>query len=393
MKLFNRVGFSTPTIGTDNLAIGAAIRSATDGDYLTPAEAGAVDGDQSPYFIVDGHSFAQGLGTYSSTGPTLVRDPAERNWNGTTEAAGKLALSGNAVVFISPRAVDLVSLTDGDKGDIVVTDSGTIWNFDSSVVSAFARTFLDDADAATVRATLGLVIGSAVQAFSERLANFSISNVEIGNGHSRVICSNVIDNLLFFRGGTWNDGAGLYLYGSANLGAANEALLRGVNVKLQSVDGSVTYLNVSTSAVSVSNPGAWRTGLGLVIGTNVQAQNAALQDLATSNLLTSVKNRTTPRIVSGTSDTLVLADEGKRIETTNGSATTITVPENASVAFPVGTQIDLMQIGAGQVTVVGASGAVVINGTPGLKLRSQWSAATLIKRFTNTWVLVGDLSA
>lgn len=47
--------------------------------------------------------------------------------------------------------------------------------------------------------------------------------------------------------------------------------------------------------------------------------------------------------------------------------------------------------GAGQVTVGGAG--VTINATPGLKLRTQWSSATLIKRATDTWVAVGDLSA
>jgi hypothetical protein len=70
----------------------------------------------------------------------------------------------------------------------------------------------------------------------------------------------------------------------------------------------------------------------------------------------------------------------------------LTVPTNASVSgIAVGSQINLLQTGAGQVTVGGAG--VTINGTPGLKLRAQWSSATLIKRATDTWVIVGDLSA
>jgi hypothetical protein len=52
----------------------------------------------------------------------------------------------------------------------------------------------------------------------------------------------------------------------------------------------------------------------------------------------------------------------------------------------------VIQTGAGQTTVV-ATGGVTINGTPGLKLRAQWSGATLIKRATDTWALIGDLSA
>lgn len=90
--------------------------------------------------------------------------------------------------------------------------------------------------------------------------------------------------------------------------------------------------------------------------------------------------------------TLVLADRGKMIECTKGTANNVTVPLNSSVAYPTGTRIDVLQVGAGQVTIV-ATGGVTINGTPGLKLRAQWSACSLIKRATDTWVVVGDLSA
>jgi hypothetical protein len=95
---------------------------------------------------------------------------------------------------------------------------------------------------------------------------------------------------------------------------------------------------------------------------------------------------------TGTTYTVVLADAGKLVELNNASAITLTVPTNASVAYPTGTQINLLQTGAGQVTVAGTSG-VTVNATPGLKLRAQWSSATLIKRATDTWVLIGDLSA
>jgi hypothetical protein len=90
--------------------------------------------------------------------------------------------------------------------------------------------------------------------------------------------------------------------------------------------------------------------------------------------------------------TLVLSDASKLVEINSASANNLTVPLNSSVAFAVGTQISLLQVGAGQMTVV-ATGGVTINATPGLKLRAQWSSATLVKRATDTWVLVGDLSA
>jgi hypothetical protein len=88
----------------------------------------------------------------------------------------------------------------------------------------------------------------------------------------------------------------------------------------------------------------------------------------------------------------VTSDVNKLVELNNAAAITLTVPTNSGTpGFNVGDQINLLQTGAGQVTVGGAG--VTINGTPGLKMRAQWSSATLIKRGTDTWVLVGDLSA
>lgn len=87
--------------------------------------------------------------------------------------------------------------------------------------------------------------------------------------------------------------------------------------------------------------------------------------------------------------TLELTDKDKIVEIGSSSATTLTVPLNSSVSFEIGSSINILQTGSGQITVAGASG-VTINGTPGLKLRTQWSFATLIKRSTNVWLLVGD---
>jgi hypothetical protein len=101
----------------------------------------------------------------------------------------------------------------------------------------------------------------------------------------------------------------------------------------------------------------------------------------------------TPIIQKTDSYTLsALTERDSLIEVSKASAATITIPTNATVAFPVGTSIDILQTGAGQITIAGAAG-VTVNATPGLKLRTQWSGATLFKRATDTWVVYGDLSA
>jgi hypothetical protein len=91
--------------------------------------------------------------------------------------------------------------------------------------------------------------------------------------------------------------------------------------------------------------------------------------------------------------TVAIGDEGEIVEMGKATAQTLTVPTNTTAAFAIGTQITIIQTGAGQVTIAGADGTVTVNATPGLKLRAQWSSATLIKRNTNTWVAVGDLVA
>jgi hypothetical protein len=94
---------------------------------------------------------------------------------------------------------------------------------------------------------------------------------------------------------------------------------------------------------------------------------------------------------TGTTYTLVLTDNGRLVTLSNAAAITLTVPLNSSVAFATGAVVNIQQIGAGQVTVAGASG-VTVTGT-GTKLRTQYSAAALVKTGTDSWTLIGDLSA
>lgn len=95
---------------------------------------------------------------------------------------------------------------------------------------------------------------------------------------------------------------------------------------------------------------------------------------------------------TGTTYSLVIGDAEKLVTLSNASAITLTVPTNASVAYPVGVHIDLAQIGAGQVTVA-AAGGVTVNSTPTLKARAQYSGMSLIKTATDSWLLVGDLAS
>lgn len=134
------------------------------------------------------------------------------------------------------------------------------------------------------------------------------------------------------------------------------------------------------------------TGLLAELTVDTDKKTVVVHDGSTAGGTPLARENFTTTTTTGTTYTLVLSDNGKIVEASNASAITITVPLNSSVAFPVGTQIQILQTGAGQISIAGASG-VTVNANPGLKLRAQWSIATLIKRATDTWVLVGDITA
>jgi hypothetical protein len=94
---------------------------------------------------------------------------------------------------------------------------------------------------------------------------------------------------------------------------------------------------------------------------------------------------------TGTTYTLVLTDAGKLVTFTNADAIAVTIPTNASVAFPIGTRIDCVQGGAGAVTFGGAD--VTINSKGSHKvIAGLYVGVTLIKTDTDTWLLIGDLT-
>lgn len=89
--------------------------------------------------------------------------------------------------------------------------------------------------------------------------------------------------------------------------------------------------------------------------------------------------------------TIVTGDVNSVVEYNSGSAGTFTIPADNSF-WPVGQRMEVLQVSSGQLTIAGGSG-VTVNGTPTTKTRTQWSGATIIKRGTNMFVVVGDLAS
>jgi hypothetical protein len=96
---------------------------------------------------------------------------------------------------------------------------------------------------------------------------------------------------------------------------------------------------------------------------------------------------------TGTTYTAVLADDGKLVTCDNAAAIAFTIPPNSTAAFGIGTQINIMQLGAGQVTITAGAGVTLRSAGSKLKTNAQYAVATCCKIATDTWVVVGNLSA
>jgi hypothetical protein len=96
---------------------------------------------------------------------------------------------------------------------------------------------------------------------------------------------------------------------------------------------------------------------------------------------------------AGTSYTLTLADRGRLIVMSNAAANTLTIPTDATAAFPVGAIVSVVQHGAGATTIAGATG-VSVNGVSGGEgsIGSRYQAVALLKISTDAWLLSGDVA-
>lgn len=149
---------------------------------------------------------------------------------------------------------------------------------------------------------------------------------------------------------------------------------------------------LSSAQIFVGSAGNVATGVAMSGDATISNTGAVTIASIGSNGVIPIQGYMPTNYQTGTTYTLVFGDAGKRVSMTNGSASTLTVPTAASVAFLAETEIPIRQGGTGQVTIVAAGGVIINSYNSLLKIAGQYGYVTLkLSSTANTWDLFGNL--
>ncbi len=156
-------------------------------------------------------------------------------------------------------------------------------------------------------------------------------------------------------------------------------------------DYTTTHITNSSTVTGSTLTDALETIASHLSATEAHGASGAVVGTTGAQKLTDKNIVTTTNAQVGTSYILVLSDAGKLVTLNNGSAITLEVPPNSSVAFDIGTTVNLAQLGAGQVTIDPGIGVTVESRGAADKIAGQSGMATLHKIASDTWLLFGDI--
>lgn len=184
--------------------------------------------------------------------------------------------------------------------------------------------------------------------------------------------------------------------------AAGEWGLETDTLKTKIGNGSTAWTSLAYQGAGTVTSIIAGTGLsgGTITTSGTIAIDSTVATLTDTQTLTN-KTLTDPKInlafdAETASYTAVLANNGQVVTMDNASANTFSIPTNASVAFAIGTQINVLQIGAGQTTIQAVtSGTTTIQSTAETaaapKIRARYGMATCVKAGTDLWYVIGDI--
>jgi hypothetical protein len=260
----------------------------------------------------------------------------------------------------------------------------------------------------TTQANMGTYVG-----YNDAQVTLTITTADVTNPRIDLVCMTVNDS--FYTGSSNN--VVLQVVAGTPAGSPVAPSLPANSISLATVavaagalsinSGNITDTRVLVTTnipesgdISSVTAGNGLSGGGSSGAVTLTIDTAITADLSTAQTFTN-KTLTSPLInlgintQTGTTYTTVLADNGKLVTLSNASPITLTIPPNSSVAYPVGAQLNLAQLGAGQVTFAGGSGVTIVSTgatASAPKLRAQYSTATAVQTSTDNWLVMGDIS-
>jgi len=288
-------------------------------------------------------------------------------------------------------------INGGGGGSNIYTADGTLSSNRSLTHGGFNLSFIGSTHTNRFTAAGRLLLGTTTEStyILDVTGNARVTgNAELGAiylGGTVRINSNNNDTLI--RGGAANKGARFYRndFSAQQAHIEDNGMVIGSGTRdassrldVQSTtQGFLPPRMTTTQRDAISSPA---TGL-VVYNTTLNSTDTYDGARWRTDSETIVTNRQTA------SYSLVLADRGKLVEMNVASANTLTVPLNSSIAFPIGTKIDVTQYGAGATTITATGGVTIRSFTSFLKIAGQYAVCTLVKIGTDEWYCYGNLIA